>query len=161
MKYYSLVTHWHLDAPIETAWEAISASEDWPQWWKYVQAVVKLKQGDNDGVGAVRRYTWSSKLPYRLSFEMRVSMVQRPFRLEGIAVGELNGTGRWMLTPEGQTTRIQYEWIVTTGKRWMNFLAPILEPVFRWNHHQVMAEGGRGLARHLGVRLLALDNTEN
>jgi hypothetical protein len=39
----------------------------------------------------------------------------------------------------------------------MNALAPLLEPVFRWNHHQVMAEGGRGLAKYLGVRLLAND----
>jgi hypothetical protein len=43
---------------------------------------------------------------------------------------------------------------VTTGKRWMNALAPLLAPVFAWNHDQVMAEGGRGLARHLGVTLL-------
>jgi hypothetical protein len=36
----------------------------------------------------------------------------------------------------------------------MNVLAPVLAPAFRWNHGQVMAVGGRGLAAHLGVRLL-------
>jgi hypothetical protein len=50
---------------------------------------------------------------------------------------------------------VRYEWVVTTGKRWMTALAPLLAPVFRWNHDQVMAAGGRGLARHLGVTLLA------
>jgi hypothetical protein len=34
-------------------------------------------------------------------------------------------------------------------------MAPILAPAFRWNHGQVMAEGGRGLARRLGVSLLS------
>ncbi|HXX83395.1 MAG TPA: hypothetical protein VEN29_05380 [Casimicrobiaceae bacterium] len=39
----------------------------------------------------------------------------------------------------------------------MKFLGPLLAPAFRWNRDQVMAEGGRGLARHLGARLLSLD----
>ena len=34
-------------------------------------------------------------------------------------------------------------------------VSPLLAPVFAWNHDQVMAEGGRGLARHLGVALVA------
>ena len=38
----------------------------------------------------------------------------------------------------------------------MNLLAPILAPgIPAWNHDQVMREGGRGFARHLGVPLLA------
>lgn len=155
MAQYALVTHWHLAAPIHEVWEAIVAVEHWPRWWRYVRAVVELQKGGEDGLGAVRRYTWSSKLPYRLSFEMRVCAVERPLFLEGIASGELNGTGRWYLAPDGDTTHVRYEWTVVTGKRWMNLLAPVLEPAFRWNHNQVMAEGGRGLARHLGVRLLA------
>ena len=36
----------------------------------------------------------------------------------------------------------------------MKVLGPLLAPIFEWNHDQVMAEGGRGLARHLGVTLL-------
>jgi hypothetical protein len=28
---------------------------------------------------------------------------------------------------------------------------PILAPVFAWNHNEVMREGGRGLAHHLGA----------
>ena len=42
-----------------------------------------------------------------------------------------------------------------TTKPWMNAVAPIAAPVFRWNHHQVMRWGGEGIARHLGCRLLA------
>ena len=37
----------------------------------------------------------------------------------------------------------------------MNLLGPLLAPVFRWNHDYVMAAGGRGLAHHLGVELVA------
>lgn len=155
MNQYALVTHWHLTAPIDVVWDAIHEVEDWPQWWRYVRAVVELQKGDANGVGAVRRFTWTSRLPYALTFEMRAAVVERPTFMEGIALGDLSGHGRWRLSSEGATTRVRYEWTVGTTKPWMNALAPLMAPVFRWNHGQVMAEGGRGLARHLGVALLS------
>ena len=154
MRTYVLVTHWHLDAPIERVWEALVRAAEWPRWWKYVHAVEELEPGGADGAGSLRRYTWSSRLPYRLSFDMRTTRVERPAFMEGIASGELNGRGRWHLAAEGATTRVRYEWSVSTGKAWMNLFAPLLAPAFRWNHGQVMAEGGRGIARQLGVKLL-------
>lgn len=152
---FNLTTHWQLDSAIERVWDAIVAVEAWPRWWRFVHAVEEVEKGGGDGLGALRNYTWSSKLPYRLSFAMRVTAVTPPTYLEGVAVGDLSGSGRWRLIADGSTTRVRYDWTVLTTKRWMNALAPLLEPVFRWNHHQVMAEGGRGLARYLGVRLLA------
>jgi hypothetical protein len=86
---------------------------------------------------------------------MRASVVERPNFMEGIASGELSGRGRWHLKAENGTTRVRYEWTVETTKPWMNLFAPLLAPAFRWNHGQVMAEGGRGLARHLGVALVS------
>jgi len=68
---YALVTEWCLEAPIERVWDAIYAVEVWPRWWKYVLTVEELEKGDASGVGAVRRYTWASRLPFRLSFNMR------------------------------------------------------------------------------------------
>jgi hypothetical protein len=153
---YALVTHWHLAAPIDRVWDALYRVEDWPLWWCYVKSVVDLVKGDANGVGAVRRFTWTSRLPYSLTFEMRSSVVERPTFMEGIASGELSGRGRWQLAEEGATTRVSYEWTVETTRPWMNLLAPLLAPAFRWNHGQVMAEGGRGLSRHLGVRLLGI-----
>jgi uncharacterized protein YndB with AHSA1/START domain len=151
---YALTTEWVLDAPIEVIYAALSAPETWPRWWRYVEAVALVRKGDAEGIGAVHRYTWSSRLPYRLSFDMETTALARPSRIEGVARGDLSGTGRWDLAAEDRNARVRYTWCVTTGKRWMNALAPLLAPVFAWNHDQVMAEGGRGLARHLGVTLL-------
>ncbi len=149
MKPFHLVSLWSLPAPVDQVWEAIVAVECWPRWWKYVQQVNCLQKGDERGRGAIRHYVWTSRLSYRLSFVMRVTRVERPFFLEGVASGELTGVGRWSLIPEGDTTRVRYEWIVRPTKPWMAFGALLLAPAFRWNHNQVMAEGGRGLARYL------------
>ena len=50
--------------------------ERWPEWWRGVEKVEKIKDGDANHVGAVHRYTWKSKLPYRLIFEMETTRVE-------------------------------------------------------------------------------------
>ena len=151
---YALTTEWVLDAPIGAIYAALATPETWPRWWRYVEPVVLVRKGDAEGIGAVHRYTWASRLPYRLSFDMETTALAPPHRIEAVARGDLSGTGRWDLAAKDRNARVRYTWRVTTGKRWMNALAPLLAPVFAWNHDQVMAEGGRGLARHLGVTLL-------
>ncbi len=85
---------------------------------------------------------------------MRTMRIERPLVLEGQARGELEGVGRWRFY-EGETTAVTYEWRVRTTRAWMNALAPIAGPIFRWNHDWVMRQGGRGLARRLGAQLLS------
>lgn len=155
---YSFLTTWCVEAPLEDVWEQIHDSESWPQWWKGVERVVELEPGDEGGIGQVARYTWKSRLPYELEFDMRSVRKERPHLLEGVATGELAGTGRWRLFQgPGPVTAAIYEWDVETTRPWMNRLAPLLRPAFKWNHDVVMRQGGEGLARRLGVRLLALD----
>ena len=155
MRSYSFLTTWVLDAPRDRVWEAIWNSERWPEWWRGVESVVELEPGDPDGVGKLARYTWRSRLPYDLTFDMRTTRVAAPHLLEGEASGELAGTGRWRLFAEDSTTAVTYEWNVGTTKPWMNALAPVARPAFAWNHDWVMRNGGAGLASLLGCRLLA------
>jgi uncharacterized protein YndB with AHSA1/START domain len=152
---YRFLTTWLLEADRERVWEAIHASERWPEWWGGVEEMVELEPGDEAGVGQLARYTWRSRLPYELQFEMRTTRVERPHLIEGEASGELAGTGRWRLFAEGSVTAVVYEWNVRTTRPWMNLLAPIARPVFAWNHDYVMRNGGEGLARVVGGRLLA------
>ena len=100
---------------------------------------------------------WKSWLPYRVSFEVRTTRVDYPDLMEGRATGELEGVGRWRLYEQGGVTAVLYQWNVATTRPWMNALAPALRPVFEWNHDWVMRQGGEGLARRLGCRLLAVD----
>jgi uncharacterized protein YndB with AHSA1/START domain len=152
---YRFLTTWVFDAPIERVWGALYDSERWPEWWRGVERVQVIERGGDDRVGELSRYTWKSKLPYRLEFDMRTTRVEAPHLVEGEAKGELTGTGRWRLfSGRDGTTAVTYEWNVETTERWMNVLAPIARPVFAWNHDYVMGHGGEGLARRLGARLL-------
>ena len=154
---YSFLTTWVLGAPVERVFDAIHDSRSWPSWWKGVEEVEREEPGDADGVGALDRYVWKSRLPYRLEFRMRITRVERPRLMEGQAVGELQGTGRWRLFDSDDGTAVIYEWNVATTERWMNVLAPVARPFFAWNHDVVMRQGGAGLARLLGAPLLVSD----
>jgi hypothetical protein len=134
---------------------AIHDQESWPQWWRGVEEAEELRPGDGDGVGSVSRLVWRSRLPYRIEFEVTTRRVERPHLMEGEAVGELTGTGRWRLFERDGVTAVLYEWNVSTTKAWMNLVAPVARPIFEWNHDWVMARGGEGVARLLGCRLLA------
>jgi len=153
MAEYTFLTTWAVDAPIEAVWDAIFESEHWSEWWKGVEKVVELEPGDDDGVGSLQRYTWKSRLPYRLEFDMRTTRVERPHLIEGEAEGDLDGFGRWRLF-DGRGTAVTYEWSVRTTEPWMNVLARLARPLFAWNHDVVMRQGGEGLAQRLGARQL-------
>ena len=103
----------------------------------------------------MHRYTWRSKLPYELAFDMRLTRIEPMSLIEGEAIGELTGKGLWRFTEEGDSTRVRYDWNVKTTKPWMNLLAPVARPIFKWNHDVVMNWGAEGLARKLGVERLA------
>jgi hypothetical protein len=152
---YRFLTTWLLEAPREPVYERIWDSARWPEWWPGVTEAVELEPGGAGGVGRHGRYEWRSRIPYPVRFEVVATKVEPPALLEGEASGGLEGIGRWRLFEQGAATAVLYEWNVRTTKAWMNLIGPVAAPVFRWNHDYVMRGGGEGLARRLGVRLLA------
>lgn len=161
MEKYEFITTWRLDAPLELVWEAIYHSEQWPEWWPGLMSVVELEKGDDSGIGNLRRYSWQGVLPYKLVFDMCTTRIDRPTTLAGTASGDLEGTGLWSFSEEGKGTVLSYDWRVVTRKGWMNLLAPIGRPLFRWNHDQVMLWGRIGLERLLAERSMVFGLSHN
>ena len=154
MARYRFLTTWMFDAAVQPIWDAIYDTDSWPAWWRGVRRVEELVPRDPDGVGGVSRFTFRSTLPYDLVFEMRSVRVERHRLLEGVASGDLAGTGRWRFFAQPAGTAVTYEWDVETTSAWMNAFAPVARPIFSWNHDRVMRAGGEGLARLVGTHLL-------
>jgi hypothetical protein len=152
---YEFLSTWLLRAPREEVWAGIQDAAAWPSWWRGVISSEEIAAGDLDGVGRRYRVRWRSAIPYAVEFEFTVDEVDAPSYMAGRAVGGLEGTGVWRLLERGDLTCVTYDWRVRTTKTWMNLVAPIARPVFKWNHDWVMARGGEGLARRLGVELVA------
>ncbi len=49
--------------------------------------VERLQDGDANGIGAIRRMTWRTALPYTLTFSMRITRVEPMRLIEGRAEG--------------------------------------------------------------------------
>src|SRR5260370_29783827 len=124
MAEYHFVSTWQIQAPIEQVWEEISRTERWPEWWKYVVAVDELEPGAADGAGKRLRLLFRTRLPYTLGFDVRLTSVQPPSRLEAEATGELAGTGRWTLTPADGGTLVRHTLDIRPTRPRLNLLAP-------------------------------------
>lgn len=153
MSDYTFITSWLFRAPIERVFAELEDVEQWPSWWPGVLAVEVLTPGARGKLGMRTCNTWKSVLPYKLTFEAELVRYEPPHLMEVAARGELVGRGRWELTTERDRTRAVYHWQVATTRAWMNLLAPIARPLFKWNHDLVMAAGGAALARRLGTTL--------
>lgn len=150
---YSFVTSWKFESAIEPLWDIIYDFERWPEWWKAVKKVEILDNGVA-AIGKKVRYSWKSDLPYTLRFCLTSTHIDKYHLIEGVANGDLDGFGLWKFTEKGGITTITCSWDVNTNKKWMNIMAPILKPIFRWNHAIVMRWGAKGLAKKLNIPLL-------
>ena len=148
---YRFVTTWRLPARRDDVWELLVDAEGWPAWWPSVRRVERRLQGDADGVGRVLRFTFATRLPYSLTFDARTTEVTRAARLVAEARGELAGTWVCEVADVAGVVTARHTWAVRTTRAWMNVLAPLMRPVFAWNHRALMREGAVGMAARLGT----------
>lgn len=146
MAAYSFVTTWRVAAPIEKVWDALQCLS---VWWPGMATPLCLTP-DQEGVGSRYQRVTRGKLPYDLRYVITVTRYDPPREMAYDSEGDLVGAGRYVLTQAGDTTEVVFFWDVRTSGFWMNLLAPLLKPLFAWNHSHVMAAGLKGLARYLG-----------
>lgn len=154
MAQYFFKTVWKVNAPVAQVWEVIKDAANWPQWWRGVLSVREIEKGNTDGIGVVSQHIWKSRLPYKLMFTTVSTLIDTFHTMEGIAYGELIGTGRWEFSEENGWTTVTYFWNVKTTVPWMNFFAPFLGFIFKWNHDVVMHWGGTGIGKKLNCKVV-------
>ncbi|MFO0910576.1 MAG: SRPBCC family protein [Isosphaeraceae bacterium] len=150
---YRFVTVWMIPAPAQQVWDALMAPEQYVEWWPSFVEYRPLTPGLT-GVGARAERVVRGKLPYSLRYETVTTAIDPPREVAYRAIGDLDGEGRFLVEPSDEpgTTKVTFHWNVRTTGVVMNLLAPLLRPLFAWNHNQVMAEGERGLELWLSRR---------
>jgi hypothetical protein len=148
MASYSFVTKWFILASVERVWDALNDPERYHLWWPCFVEYRPLSPGASDvgsrGIRVVRGF-----LPYQLRYTTTITEKIPPHQLAYDSDGDLTGRGRFVLASQPSGTDVTFYWDVETTGRVMNLLAPLLRPLFSWNHNWVMAAGEKGLRRWL------------
>jgi hypothetical protein len=147
---------WRIAADRATVWEVVRAVEQWPQWWPYARSVRLLQPGVDGTLGTRHRFTFRTRLPYSMMFDSEIVAERPGVGVDTTVTGQVDGTGRWQVTPVEGGSSVVFDWVVTPRPRWMRLAAPLARPIFVWNHRSLMLAGGAALARHLGVRLISV-----
>jgi len=148
---YRFQTVWWTPAAIEKVWETLAHYAAWATWWRGIQKVEVLRQGDESGVGTVLRQGWRSRLPYTLVFDLEMIRLESMRLLEGRANGDLEGICKWTFTQVNEGTGIRFDVNVRPGRWWMNLPIPFVPLIVRANFETIMRWGREGLERTLGV----------
>lgn len=156
---YHLITRLRLSVDRASTWDTFIEVEEWPRWWRWLEDVEMIREGDDDGVGAIFRQSITSPLRYGFSWETEIVRVIDQSLVELDSSGALQGRGRFEMSgANGGPTDVVFTWLVETNKRWMNLIAPIGRPVFTWSHDRLMADFGRGMASEAGGDLLSVSH---
>lgn len=150
---FSLISNWSVRGRIEDVAEILADPERFPDWWGEVYLSIEITApGDENGIGRTVDVHSRGWLPYTLRWTGRLVETDPPHRSVIDATGDLNGQGIWTLRQNGEMAEINYDWTVVVEKPWMRIMAPVLRPVFAWNHRWAMAKGEEGLVREMARR---------
>ncbi|HEX3293322.1 MAG TPA: SRPBCC family protein [Solirubrobacterales bacterium] len=143
-KEYVFLDEWDVETPQEAVFEALADARTYPEWWKPVYIEVEGDEAPGDGVTTKQHF--KGKLPYTLRTTSTITAFDPPTHFQVEVVGDLTGTGKWTVTPNGDDrVHVRFDWIVHADRPLLRYLTPILRPIFRWNHNWSAARAEEGL----------------
>lgn len=138
---YTFDHRWTVAAPASRVHEVLADLERYPDWWPQIRAVAKI---DDDNARVICR----SVLPYNI--DLLLTAIRRdPLELESTLSGDLQGTARWLLHPDGDRTDLVYLQDVLVTGRLLGVLSVVLRRPLAWNHDKMMAGCRDGLAAYV------------
>jgi uncharacterized protein YndB with AHSA1/START domain len=147
MTNYDFTSIWHCSAPPQAVLDVLVRPEQWRLWWPGLKQVHVMN--DVQGPGAQAELLWHSIAAYELVTRITVTDYQPGQRVVFTSHGDLQGIGTCTISTEDGGTRLVFHWHVETTRMWMNILAPILKPLFRYCHNRIMRAGEQGLQQFM------------
>lgn len=150
---FHIITTWRVRGQIADIAAILTDALSLPDWWGEVYlSTAIISPGNADGIG--RRVAVHSKgrLPYSIRFTAELLSANMPHRWEIAASGDLTGRGVWSLEQQGDMAIVSYDWRVAADRPLFRRLAPVMRPLFAWNHNWAMARGEAALKKVLARR---------
>jgi hypothetical protein len=121
-----------------------------PLWWRgvYLEAV-RMGPGGPPKVGDQLRARARGFLPYELNFILEATSLEPDRRVEVKTNGDFEGLWSAELRQTQDGVHVAIVWQVTVLRPILKFLAPVLRPVFAWNHRWTTPRGEQGLRDYL------------
>lgn len=148
MKEYRFVDHWMIKAPIDEVYRYIADPRTYAEWWPSYDGLRILKDEPFPYVGGRAELLVRSPFGYHLRLEVETTEANPPHYLETLSHGQLQGTGIWEFSQEGDTTQVTWTWIVRSDHPLLNRLEWAAKPLFALSHILTSRKGHHGL-KHL------------
>jgi len=150
---YRVRARWLVPFAVDEVFGLLSDWLELPRWWPAVYlAADEIERGEPDGVGRVVGFVTKGWAPFTLHWQARVERVRSPFELRYVCTGDLEGSGHWTLTPQGDATEVVYEGEITAEKGSDGVFAAVWQPLRAANHRWALAQGGKSLQLELARR---------
>jgi hypothetical protein len=140
---FSFDRSWEFPASPEQLWSALSATGEYPKWWRWLRAF------ETDGLieGGDAACVVKGPLPYELRFNIHVLEVA-PARLVRTEVtGDLHGPARLEIAPHTNGARARLAWEVDLRSPLLRPMALWARPLMQWGHDWIVDSGVRQFRR--------------
>jgi hypothetical protein len=134
-------------------YDVLSRGELLPAWWKGVYLEAEpIAPVTGPRVGSRFRAKARGFLPYTLDFTLETVELVPGRTVTVKVIGDFDGRWRATLSPSGAGTHIDLVWETTLKRPWLRRFAPLLRPMFAWNHYWTTPRGEAGLKGYLAGR---------
>jgi hypothetical protein len=134
-------------------YDVLARGELLPRWWTGVYLdSVKILGDPEPRVGDRLRVRARGFLPYELSFIVEAIELEPSQRVAVRTMGDFDGIWTAEISERDGGVRVDLVWQVTVLRPLLRRLAPLLWPLFAWNHRWTTPRGERGLIDYLARR---------
>jgi hypothetical protein len=116
-------------------------------WWPWLTRL----EGGAFAAGEQWACAVQPPLPYTLRFELHLDAVEPPHRAEATITGDIAGTARLTVEPDGEGSELRLESSLSPANPVLRGIARVAAPIVRFGHDWVLDTGvGQFRRRGLG-----------
>ena len=134
---------WQFAVPPARLWEVLARTEDYPQWWPW------LDRFESNGLrpGATAEFTVRAPLPYRLRVTVAIESLVPADCVEARIGGDLEGPARLEIRPVGGGCEARLVWSLRLRRPLLLRMERVARPAMVWGHDAVVRIGVRQFRR--------------